>query len=471
MSKRARATLLLVLIDAVLVNLAFAISYFMRYTLEFPLPVQFEFRAPYSAYLSMQVVYTGLLLILLALTGVYTPRRGGSWFAEVFRITNATANVGILVFAAIFYLLPAVYSRAMIIIAVALTIGLLGLARLGQRIVQAQLRRRGVGVARVLIIGAGELGRAVMRTLVAEPQLGYQIVGFVDDNPAKSELGRYKALGNLEQVESVLRQEPIDEVIITLPWMYQRKILAIVRASEALGVRARVAPDIFHLSLSRLDVDEIGGIPLVGLKEASIPRVGRLLKRVIDVVVAASALTLTAPITLLAALAIRLESPGPILFRQTRVGEHGQPFTIYKFRSMRAGAEEEQAQLRGLNEASGPLFKIKDDPRTTRLGRFLRRTSLDEIPQFLNVLRGDMSVVGPRPGLPQEVAQYQPWHRQRLEIAPGITGLWQVSGRSEVTFDEMCLLDIYYIENWSVAFDLQIMLRTIPRVIFGNGAY
>jgi exopolysaccharide biosynthesis polyprenyl glycosylphosphotransferase len=433
--------------------------------------VQFEFRAPYSAYLPMQAAYTGLLLIFLTLNGVYTARRGGSWFAEVTRIANASANVGIIVFAAIFFFLPVVYSRALIVIAVALTVVILSLARLGQRIVQAQLRRRGVGVARVLIVGAGELGRAVMRTIVAEPELGYQIVGFADDDSAKLEVGRFKRLGTLDQVEALLREEGVDEAIITLPWMYQRKILAIVRASEALGVRARVVPDIFHLSLSRLDVDEIGGIPLVGLKEASIPRAGRILKRAIDVVVAASALLLTAPITLLAALAIRLESPGPTLFRQTRVGEQGRLFTIYKFRSMRANAEEEQEQLRALNEASGPLFKIKDDPRLTRVGGFLRRTSVDEIPQFINVLRGDMSVVGPRPGLPQEVAQYQPWQRQRLEISPGITGLWQVSGRSELSFDEMCLLDIYYIENWSVGLDLQIMLRTIPRVIFGSGAY
>jgi lipopolysaccharide/colanic/teichoic acid biosynthesis glycosyltransferase len=153
------------------------------------------------------------------------------------------------------------------------------------------------------------------------------------------------------------------------------------------------------------------------------------------------------------------------------VGERGRIFSFYKFRSMRDGAEDQQAELRSRNEATGPLFKIKDDPRLTRLGPLLRRRSLDEIPQLWNVLRGDMSLVGPRPGLPAEVAQYQPWHRQRLEVPPGITGLWQVSGRSDLSFDEMCLLDIYYIENWSLGLDLMIMLRTIPRVLFGEGAY
>jgi lipopolysaccharide/colanic/teichoic acid biosynthesis glycosyltransferase len=159
------------------------------------------------------------------------------------------------------------------------------------------------------------------------------------------------------------------------------------------------------------------------------------------------------------------------VFTQRRVGEAGRPFDILKFRSMKVGAEDQQAQLQDLNQASGPLFKIRADPRLTRMGRFLRRSSLDELPQFMNVLRGEMSIVGPRPGLPPEVAQYEPWQRQRLEVPPGITGLWQVSGRSDLLFDEMCLLDVYYIENWSLGLDLTIMLRTIPRVLFAEGAY
>jgi lipopolysaccharide/colanic/teichoic acid biosynthesis glycosyltransferase len=173
----------------------------------------------------------------------------------------------------------------------------------------------------------------------------------------------------------------------------------------------------------------------------------------------------------LIALAIKLDSPGPVFFRQQRMGKGGQPFTLYKFRSMTVGAEEQKDLLRELNQADGPIFKIKEDPRVTWVGRGLRRFSLDELPQFYNVLRGDMSLIGPRPPLPEEVAQYQPWHMRRLEIAPGITGLWQISGRSELPFDEMALLDIYYVEQWSPALDLKILLRTIPSVIFGDGAY
>jgi lipopolysaccharide/colanic/teichoic acid biosynthesis glycosyltransferase len=177
------------------------------------------------------------------------------------------------------------------------------------------------------------------------------------------------------------------------------------------------------------------------------------------------------PLFFLIALLIRLDSPGHVFFTQIRVGKGERLFACYKFRSMREGAEEEKETLLDLNEADGPIFKIRKDPRITRMGRILRRTSLDELPQLFNVLMGHMSMVGPRPAPPAEVQRYQPWHKRRLEVAPGMTGLWQVSGRSELSFDEMVLLDLYYIENWSPIMDLQIMLRTLPKMITGQGAY
>lgn len=466
-----RSLWLLVLIDILLINLAFGLAYYARYTLQLFAPVLDAFQAPFTAYAQLQIGYTALMLIFLFVAGVYTPQRGVSWFAELYRILNASTTVGVIVFAIIFLSRTLIYSRLMILWAIALTIVFLGLARLAERAVRRELRKRGLGVARVLIVGAGEMGRTVVRTMAARPDLGYQIVGFIDDDPSKGELGRLKNMGGLERVEHILSTEPVDEVLITLPWMYQRKIVALVRACQSHSVRARVVPDLFQLSLSRLDVDDLGGIPIIGIKEVRISRIGRLFKRALDVTLATLGLLLSSPLMLLAAIAIKLDSPGSVFFRQVRVGEHGRLFTVFKFRSMREGAEEELEQLLAFNEASGPLFKMKDDPRRTRVGTFLRTTSLDELPQFFNILRGDMSLVGPRPGLPSEVEQYQPWHRQRLEVQPGLSGLWQVSGRSDLTFDEMCLLDIYYIENWSLALDFVIMLRTLPRVLFGSGAY
>ncbi|HKZ69099.1 MAG TPA: sugar transferase [Anaerolineales bacterium] len=312
-----------------------------------------------------------------------------------------------------------------------------------------------------------------MRTMVARPDLGYFVVGFVDDDPVRgsTDLGRFHALGGLDGVESIIKKEKVDEIIITIPWMYHRRIAALVAVCERRAVRPRVVPELFQFSLSRVDVDDLGGIPLIGVKEHTLPTTARLVKRTMDVVFAALALAVLWPVFLIVAMAIKLESRGPALFAQSRVGQNGKLFKAYKFRSMYQDAEEQLTNLSERNEASGPLFKIKDDPRRTRVGRLLRRTSLDEFPQLINVLKGEMSWVGPRPALPQEVEQYEPWQRQRLDVSQGITGLPQVSGRSDLTFDEMCLLDIYYIENWSLSLDLTILLRTIPQVLLGRGAY
>jgi exopolysaccharide biosynthesis polyprenyl glycosylphosphotransferase len=223
--------------------------------------------------------------------------------------------------------------------------------------------------------------------------------------------------------------------------------------------------------LNRVDSDALGGVPLLAVRQPVIQGWRLRLKRAIDVGFSLVSLTLTAPVLALTALAIRLEGPGPIFFRQTRVGRHGRDFTFFKFRSMVPGAEEVLPDLQAHNEAEGPIFKMRADPRVTRVGRWIRRLSIDELPQLLNVLRGDMSLVGPRPPLPSEVASYQPWHRRRLDVAPGMTGLWQVSGRSKLTFDEMVMLDLYYAENWSLMLDLRILLRTVPTVLLGTGAY
>jgi exopolysaccharide biosynthesis polyprenyl glycosylphosphotransferase len=335
------------------------------------------------------------------------------------------------------------------------------------------LRKRGLGVDRLLIVGAGEVGRTVMRNVVARPSLGYHVVGFVDDDPDKgsTDLGRFTALGDTAKIPDLVKDLDIDEAIITLPWMYHRKIVSIIAQCEREQVRVRIVPDLFQMTLSHLDVEDLAGIPMIGVQEISISSSEMIFKRAMDVLISFAGLVLLFPFFLLVALVIRLDSPGPVLFRQIRVGKGEQLFGCYKFRSMYVGAEEEQEKLQDQNEADGPIFKIRNDPRITPVGRFLRRTSIDELPQLLNVLMGHMSLVGPRPAPPSEVQRYQPWHRQRLEVAPGITGLWQVSGRSRLTFDEMVLLDLYYVENWSPILDFEILVRTVPKVILGEGAY
>ncbi|MBC8446744.1 MAG: undecaprenyl-phosphate glucose phosphotransferase, partial [Chloroflexi bacterium] len=475
MARRLRRWLpwLMAVSDTLLIIAAFAVAFWMRYRLQWFRAVDPAFSTTFRAYIPLAALLTGFLLIAYRGAGLYDHRRTRSWLGEMRAIINGTA-IGIvtLVFI-VFFARPLAYSRLIFFYAAFSITIFLGISRLVKAIVLARLRRSGRAVDRVLIVGAGEIGRTVMRNLVAQPELGYQVVGFVDDNPdkAQTDIGRFRALGSVDNLPRILEQECIDEVIIALPWQAHRKIIRLVNECQRADVHARIIPDLFQMSLSQVDVDDINGIPLIGVREVRLTGVNLAIKRVVDVVVAVVSLALALPLMLLIALVIRLDSPGPVLFPQERMGRGGRLFTMHKFRSMVEGADAEQEALSQAEEVDGRRFKLKDDPRVTRVGRFLRRTSLDELPQLFNVLRGEMSLVGPRPALPAEVTQYQEWHKKRQEIVPGLTGLWQVSGRSEIPFDEMVLLDIYYIENWSLGLDSRILLQTIPKVIFGEGAY
>jgi exopolysaccharide biosynthesis polyprenyl glycosylphosphotransferase len=460
-----------VVIDTILINLGFFTAYVARYQLQWFRPVDDEFLVPYGVFFPSSL---GLMLILLLLywaEGLYGPRR--AWLHDVYAIFRGTiTGVAALYVLSLLYR-PVLYSRLIYAYAGIAILLLLAFARAARGFVEGQLRTRGYGVQSVLIVGAGEVGRTIMRNIVAQPELGYQVVGFVDDKPERgsTNLGRFRGLGGTDQIPRVIEEHKVDAVIVTLPWLYHRKILGIMAQCERAKVNVRIVPDLFQLSLSNVDVEDLNGIPLIGVKQLSIKGWNLAVKRAIDVIVAGLGLILLSPLMLLVAVLIKLESPGPAVFKQTRVGRGGRRFTLHKFRSMREGAELERETLADLNEASGPIFKMRQDPRRTLVGRFLRRTSIDELPQLYNVIRGEMSLIGPRPALPSEVVLYQEWHKKRLQTWPGITGLWQVSGRSELSFDEMVLLDIYYIENWSLLLDMQIALRTIPAWFLGTGAY
>lgn len=470
MRKRHETPFWVIISDIVLINASMLLAYWVRYELQWFRDISYYHTL--SAYIPFSILFTLLMLLAFQIDQVYRHWRG-QWLDQVYRIINATAKSVVVMLAITFITQPLQYSRLLLIEAGILAILLLALSRGLQQAIKNWLHAHGIGVTRTVIVGAGEMGRTVMRTVVARPELGYHIVGFVDDNPEKGEtdIGRFKALGAINNLPRLIESKSVDEVIITLPWMYHRKIMSIVRACERRDVSARIVPDLFQMSLSRVDVDDLGGVPLIGVQEVGFEQRVRLIKRAIDVVGALSILIVGSPLLALIALAIRLDSPGPVFFHQIRVGANGKLFDIHKFRSMREGAETELDELRDFNEADGPIFKIRDDPRLTRVGRILRRTSLDELPQLWNVLCGEMSLVGPRPPIPAEVSRYTEWHKKRLEVRPGMTGLWQVSGRSLLSFDEMVLLDIYYIENWSPWLDLKILLRTVPEVLFGNGAY
>lgn len=458
--------------DALLINGAIAAAYWARYVAQWVTPVDEFNTVSFSEYIPSAIFLTCVLLVIFKFEGLYASRRGVSWLDRVVTIMHGTL-VGIAAMIVVFFLYrPFFYSRLMFAFAGVFIVGVLGLFRLVLGVALARLRKRGIGVERLLIVGAGERGFALMRAIVARPELGYRVIGFLDDHPVRqmTNLGRFPALGPISRLAQVLSTHKPDEVIVTLSADQHSHILAILTECEKHKARVKIVPDLYEMTLNRVAVDDINGIPLIGVREVSIRGWNYAVKRAIDIALCLAAL-LFLPVYLLVALGIKLDSHGPIFFKQVRIGRGGKPFICYKFRSMRVGAEAEVAQLAELNEATGPLFKIKNDPRLTGMGRFFRRTSLDEIPQIINVLRGEMSWVGPRPPLPREVAQYEEWHKKRLEVAPGMSGLWQVSGRSLLTFDEMVMLDLFYIEHWSLGLDLKIMLRTLPSVFLADGAY
>lgn len=470
--KRTRA-IVIPLLDVVLINVAFLLSYIVRYQLDLPYPVEEQYRAPFTPYIPYAILLTVLCMLLFRIGGLYDWRRRRRLFDEIYHLTSGTATSIVIVMAITFFIQPLVYSRGMLVLAAALIVLLLGLVRVVDYALLAGMYRRGVGVERVLIVGAGETGRAVIRTVLANPMLGYQLAGYVDDDPEKGEgLGRIKSLGTLNNLSRVLAEGQVDEVIVTLPWMYHRKIMQIVDECERVGARVRIVPDVFQQRMRHVDLDSLSGIPLIGPGPERLSSSALLVKRAIDLLLSLLALPFFAVIYAVSGVLIKLDSPGPVFFKQRRVGKDGREFEVLKFRTMVVGADDFKSSVRHLNRfENNVLLKVPDDPRMTRVGRLLRRASVDELPQLINVLRGEMSWVGPRPNTPDEVAQYDPWQRKRLAVLPGITGLWQVSGRSDVPFDEMCLLDIFYIENWSLELDVRILLQTIPHVLFGRGAY
>jgi exopolysaccharide biosynthesis polyprenyl glycosylphosphotransferase len=460
----------LITADVITANVAFFLAYHFRYVLGLGGDVAGESFVDYAVYVPVQLLFVGLCLLGHQMRGSYTLPRGSSIAGEAGSIIASTAIAAMVAFALVSMVRYPASSRLMFIYVwpAAFLLGLFG--RVLIRSVRAQLHRAGYGVERVIVVGNNRLARMVMQMLAQQGHLGYQVVGFVDEI-VRSDFGRFRALGSINHLPTAVEQLRVDRIIVALPAAQHDKVLWVLDHCQKDGVSFSIVPDLFELRLSHLNLDTVSGIPLFDLHETSIAGWNLFVKRGLDVIGSAVLLVAFAPLLALVALVIKLDSPGPVLFHQTRFGRGGVPFTCLKFRSMRDGAEDELPKLQSLNEADGPLFKIRDDPRLTRLGRVLRRTSIDEVPQLWNVLRGEMSLVGPRPPIPSEVEHYEEWHQRRLEVVPGITGLWQVSGRSRLSFDEMVMLDIYYIENWSLGLDLQVLARTLPAVVATAGAF
>jgi exopolysaccharide biosynthesis polyprenyl glycosylphosphotransferase len=338
--------------------------------------------------------------------------------------------------------------------------------------------RRGVlpritGRQRTVIVGAGVVGQKVARSLLRERGRGIDVVGFVDSSPQQlsGDLQHIPILGPAEHLTEIVRSTGIHRIIISFSRSAPEQLVEIIRWSDLHRIHVTIVPRFFEVLTSRVDVDDVAGMTVLDVRPAQLSPAALAVKRATDVGLIFLSLPLLVPVFAAIAVAIKWDSRGPVFFRQPRSGRHGRVFRIFKFRTMVVDAEDLREKLLGHNEMSGPLFKIKDDPRVTRVGRFLRRTSLDELPQLINVVRGDMSLVGPRPFVIYEDREITGWARRRLDLTPGITGLWQVMGRNDMPFDEMVKLDHMYVTRWSLGLDFKILLKTIPSVLRRHGAY
>ena len=473
--RRLELTLLLTL-DTLLGISGFILAYYLRYQYQFWRQVKQD--QPLQSFVPTITLLVPITLGLFAFKGLYRLPRNTGWLSQLGIILSSVTTAVAMTIVITFLSTPSFYSRLIFGLAWGMIVLLVALGRLLITLWRRRRWEEGKDLERVLVVGSSGLGRQVMRNLERSPSIGYELSGYLHDAqdrpasiPDDSMPVNAPLLGSLSQLPLVVAQHAIDHVIVALPFWQNQHLRRVVEMCHQLGVPFQVVPDFHELSFDRVTIQELRGVPLLGLRENVIRGWNYALKRAVDVGIVIILLPIWGTLSLIIMLLIKLDSPGPVIFRQTRIGRNGRPFEFLKFRTMVCNAEALKEQLLSQNERQGAVFKMKNDPRRTRIGRWLRKMSLDELPQFLNVLRGEMSMVGPRPAVPEEVAQYETWQKRRLEVMPGCTGLWQVMGRSNTSFDEMVRLDIYYAEHWSVALDLRIMLLTIPAILSGRGAY
>jgi exopolysaccharide biosynthesis polyprenyl glycosylphosphotransferase len=462
--------------DLAVTGVAFVLAYLLRSFL-----VHFEFFSnhfpgiyPFSHYLPLMLAFLLAWAVVGYASRFYRDLEMSNPIQLVLNLLNQLAIVLVIIYAGLYLFRRIDISRTYVLLIGVVDFVLLLVGRYLSYNGIALMRRRLQRYHYFLIVGSGARARE-MATLIEESRgMGLRLVGFVDPNSEGSNLGdrfgRYEVFPP-NVLEQVLQDRVIDEVVFAVNMQELARLEPLMAHCANVGVKIRVQLEFLPEAYSRIYLENFHDVPLLSLSSTPESELLLFFKRAFDVVLSAASLVLLAPLLIAIAAAIRITSPGEVLFRQTRCGLGGRKFTLYKFRSMVNNAEQMRAELHQLNELEGPVFKMSDDPRITPVGRILRRFSLDELPQMWNILRGDMSFVGPRPAIPEEVEKYEAWQRRRLRMRPGLTCIWVIEGRSHVKFHRWIQLDLAYIDNWSLWLDAKIFLRTIPIVISGRGAY
>ena len=447
--------------------------------------------APYGAMLPLVLP---IRLLALVYYDLYRLRGEFSYANEALRVFKATAVGSLVIVAATFLYRGGFeyrefsYARLVFVLDFAFALAAYGGLRLSVRAAQSFVRRRGINLIPALVMGRGREAALFIQEMRERPEVGYRVIGVIEngalDESVPERFEGVPVIGGITDLTEAIRETRANEVIVTDPSVSGNLLFDVMmNVGRRRRVEFRIAPSLFNYLPRKTEIDQIGALPMIRLFREPLSSSARILKRASDIIIAALALMLLAPAWVVIALVIKLDSRGAVLYKQERVGMDGRVFLCYKFRTMRSDSDESlhrelyRKNIAGLAEANvgddrRPIYgKLREDPRITRAGRNLRRLSLDELPQLLNVLRGEMSIVGPRPPIPYEVEAYEVWHRKRLDMKPGLTGLWQVSGRNRLSFEEMVRLDLFYIENWSLLLDLKIILRTLPVMLRGDNAY
>lgn len=457
------------LADLFLVGLAFLLAYLIR--------AQWGGLQHLPEYLWVLLVTIPVGYVQMVRYGFYSSLRRRPLFDLVTKLFNVHLIAGVAGAAVIFLVAPKEFSRSLYFSFIFLSFLLLSAEKSLVRLALGIVRRRGYNYRNILVVGTGERAQQFKKLLAQYDDWGLRILGFVaTDDEATAEIpDSLPVLGRLPDLTAICKVQPVDEVVFCLPRSnaLQREVESHLLEMENLGITVRMVLNLLELPSTTRELEFFHeDMPILTFYSRAFNAQQSLSKRLLDVCGALVGLTITAVLLPFIALAIRIDSPGPIFFIQERVGEYGRSFRLWKFRSMTVNAEARKQELMQHNQMNGAMFKMQDDPRVTRVGRFLRRSSLDELPQFWNVLRGEMSLVGTRPPTPDEVSRYQDWHRRRICIKPGITGLWQVSGRNTITdFDEVVRLDLRYIDNWSLWLDIKILFKTITVFFSPHGSY
>ena len=456
--------------DLVILTLGFILAYYIR---DWGATDTYPRLHPLTTYLWMLLIILPVGTGCLYYFGLYKSQRTSPIWRESRNILMAILLTTILLGTFIFALKVHNVSRLFVGIFGVNAFLLLSMQRLAMRGLAKILRRRGLNTRNVIIVGSGKRARELAKTVVDHKEWGLKLLGMVAERGSGhlKKVGGYPVIGSTDTIGEIFNSHIVDEVLFAVSRKKLEEFEEIFLLCEERGIRGRVAINFFPHMIAKVCLEDFDGIPLLTFSTTPHNEFVLALKRGFDILVSSAALILFLPFFLPISFAIFATSPGPVFFKQTRVSLNGRHFTLYKFRSMVANAEEKKQELLPLNQMKGPVFKMEDDPRVTWFGRWLRKTSLDEFPQFWNVLKGDMSIIGPRPPLPEEVVMYQPWQRRRLSMRPGLTCLWQITGRNTIRdFEQWITLDLKYIDTWSLALDLKIFLKTIPIVILARGA-